>query len=82
MSSIGTAHDTIAGPMVDAKYRCNACGNRTRFDVFETLTRRQFRHYSLGGELAVEEEEIIEQKVDRVVCRWCEGPADVEQLDG
>lgn len=52
-------------------YRCDACGNKTRFDVFETKSVRQFQHFTLGGEMSVEEEEVLEGKVDRVVCRWC-----------
>lgn len=52
-------------------YRCEACGNKTRFDVFETKRLRSFHHYSLGGELSVDEEEVIQRDVERVVCRWC-----------
>ncbi len=56
-------------------YRCDACGNKTRFDVFETKRVRGFHHFTLGGEVTVEEEEILERNVERVVCRWC-GSAD------
>ena len=56
-------------------YRCDGCGNRTRFDVFESKRVRAFHHYSLGGEMNVEEEEILERNVEKVVCRWC-GSAD------
>ena len=52
-------------------YRCNACGNKTRFDVFETKRVRAFHHFTLGGEVEVDEEEVIERDVDQVVCRWC-----------
>ena len=52
-------------------YRCEACGNKTRFDIFETKRIRAFHHYSLGGELDVEEEEILDSNVEKVVCRWC-----------
>jgi len=55
-----------------AGYRCEACGNRTRFDVVDTVRRRRYEHYTLGGEMAVEEEEILERRVERVVCRWCD----------
>lgn len=53
------------------RYRCNACGNLTRFDVVETTSVRSFHHYSVGGELNVEEPEIIARSVDSVSCRWC-----------
>lgn len=52
--------------------RCAHCGNRTRFDVYETVRRRSFAHYTLGGDLTIEEEEVLESTVERVVCRWCE----------
>jgi hypothetical protein len=52
-------------------YRCTACGNKTRFDVFVTNRVRRFEHYTLGGEVTVEEEEVLARRVDRVVCRWC-----------
>lgn len=53
-------------------YLCTACGNKTRFDVVESLRRRRFHHYTLGGELAVDEETILERHVESVTCRWCE----------
>jgi hypothetical protein len=52
-------------------YRCDACGNKTRFDIFETKRVRAFHHYSLGGELEVEEEEVLDSDIEKVVCRWC-----------
>ena len=52
-------------------YRCEACGNKTRFDVFETKRLRSFYHYTLGGEMSVEDEEVLERSVERIVCRWC-----------
>lgn len=62
-------------------YRCNGCGNRTRFDVFERQRSRSFNHYSLGGDLiAVEEQEILEHEVEQVVCRWCGSAASVETV--
>ena len=58
--------------MVDtARYRCTACGNLTRFDVTSTRRTRAFHHYSVGGELRVEDEEVLAETVDDVVCRWC-----------
>jgi hypothetical protein len=52
-------------------YRCDACGNKTRFDIFETKRVRGFHHFTLGGEDMVEEEEVLDRAVERVVCRWC-----------
>lgn len=62
-------------------YRCRRCGNRTRFDVYETLRRRRFAHYSLGGEMSVDEEEILESTVERIVCRWCDRDDQIDQVD-
>ncbi|MGH2807594.1 MAG: hypothetical protein ACRDKT_10000 [Actinomycetota bacterium] len=56
-------------------YRCDACGNKTRFDVFETKRVRTFHHFTLGGDDAIEEEEILERDIEKIVCRWC-GSAD------
>ncbi len=53
------------------KYRCTACGNVTRFDVVETTTVRSFHHYTVGGELTIEEPEVVSRIVDSVTCRWC-----------
>ena len=53
------------------RYRCTACGNLTRFDVVETTSVRSFHHYSVGGELTVEEPEVIAHSVEAVTCRWC-----------
>ncbi len=56
------------------RYRCASCGNLTRFDVTSTRRTRAFHHYSLGGELTVEEEQVLDEVVEQVTCRWC-GPA-------
>lgn len=62
------------------RYRCDACGNLTRFDVVSTRRVRAFHHYSLGGELSVEEEQVVWEVVDEVVCRWCGSSAAVEKV--
>ncbi|MHB1445759.1 MAG: hypothetical protein ACYCZV_08910 [Acidimicrobiales bacterium] len=57
--------------MSEVRYRCDACGNLTRFDVTTTRRTRAFHHYSVGGELRVEEEELLSETVEEVTCRWC-----------
>jgi hypothetical protein len=64
------------------RYRCTACGNLTRFDVVTTCTTRAFHHYTVGGELVVEEEEVRAESVDEVSCRWCGHGNAVEVLTG
>lgn len=63
-----------------ARYRCTACANLTRFDVTMTRRSRAFHHYTVGGELAVEDEEVLSEVVEEVVCRWCGTGASVEEL--
>ena len=53
------------------RYRCSGCGNLTRFDVVATRRTKAFHHFSVGGDLSVEDEEVLEEQVDDVTCRWC-----------
>lgn len=66
--------------MPSSRYRCAACGNLTRFDVTVTRRTRAFHHYTLGGDLAVEEEEVLAEQVEDVSCRWCSSSRAVETL--
>jgi hypothetical protein len=60
----------------------------TRFDVVATRRTRAFHHYTIGGDLDVEDEEVLDEKIERVTCRWCGAsgdpievvPSDTEQL--
>jgi hypothetical protein len=56
---------------VPTRYRCTACGNLTRFDVVATRRTRAFHHYTVGGELEVEDEVVLSDQVEEVTCRWC-----------
>ena len=62
------------------RYRCAACGNVTRFDVTATRRTRAFHHYTIGGELTVEDVEVLDEEVESVSCRWCGSPEAVEAL--
>jgi len=53
------------------RYRCLACGNVTRFDVVATRRTRAFHHYTIGGDLEIEEESVLGERVEQVTCRWC-----------
>jgi hypothetical protein len=66
---------------VATRYRCAACGNLTRFDVTVTRRTRAFHHYSIGGELTVEDEDVLSEVVEEVACRWCGGGSQVETLE-
>ena len=63
-----------------ARYRCTSCGNLTRFDVVSTRQTRAFHHYSMGGELSIEEEHVMRESIDEICCRWCGSGASVEVL--
>ncbi len=63
-----------------ARYRCTACGNLTRFDVTTTRRTRAFHHYTVGGDLTVEDEEVLHEAIEDVSCRWCGSSANVEAL--
>jgi hypothetical protein len=39
--------------------------------VVGTRRTRAFHHYSIGGELTVEEEDVLEEHIEQVTCRWC-----------
>ncbi|MEX1043443.1 MAG: hypothetical protein WD532_01740 [Acidimicrobiia bacterium] len=61
-------------------YRCPHCGNKTRFDIVETVRSRRFHHYTLGGELEIEEDETLERSVESVTCRWCDRSDGIEEF--
>jgi hypothetical protein len=66
--------------MPPTRYRCRACGNLTRFDVLTTRRTRSFHHYTIGGELEVDEVEVLSEVVEEVRCRWCGPAGDVAEI--
>ena len=62
------------------RYRCNACGNLTRFEVTVTRRTRSFHHFTVGGDLSVEDTEVLANDVESVVCRWCGTSASVVEI--
>ena len=67
--------------MAATRYRCTACGNLTRFDVTTSRRTRAFHHFTVGGDLEVEDEETLSEVVEAVACRWCGTGASVEVLE-
>lgn len=63
------------------RYRCTSCGNLTRFDVTTTRRTRAYHHYTVGGELSVDDEQVLDERVESVECRWCGAAGHVEVLD-
>ena len=68
--------------MPPARYRCGACGNLTRFDVVTDRRTRAFHHFSVGGELSVEDEQVLSESVVEVSCRWCGHGRAIVVVDG
>lgn len=66
--------------MTHPRYRCQSCGNLTRFNVTATRRTRSFHHFTVGGELSIEDEEVLEDRVESVECRWCGTGAGVEEI--
>ena len=63
------------------RYRCTSCGNLTRFDVTSSRRTVAYHHYTVGGELSVEDERVLDESVESVECRWCGAAGNVEVLD-
>ena len=61
---------------MSVRYRCSACGNLTRFDVVTTRRTRAFHHFSVGGDLNIEDESVLDEHVEEVTCRWCGASGD------
>jgi hypothetical protein len=53
------------------RYRCSECGNLTRFDVVVSRRTRAYHHFTVGGDLQIEDEEVLDSTVEAVTCRWC-----------
>ncbi len=67
-------------PPTQPRYRCTGCGNLTRFDVVISQRTKAFHHYTVGGELAIEDETVLDYSVDSVSCRWCDSPTNIIEV--
>lgn len=65
-------------PSAGTRWRCTQCGNLTRFDVTRQARTREYLHVDLSGAAVVEEREVLEESVETVRCRWCDGVGTVE----
>lgn len=73
-----TTADSLSAVGGPPRYRCTACGNLTRFDVTTTRRTRTFHHYTVGGDLQIEDEQVLSETVEAVECRWCGTGANIE----
>jgi hypothetical protein len=67
-------------PAKGERLRCGACGNLTRFDVVSTRRTSAYWHYSVAGELTVEEERDLAASAEQLRCRWCGSTSEVEVI--
>jgi hypothetical protein len=58
-------------PGAGQRWRCAGCGNLTRFDVTRSSRTTEYWHFDLAGDHAVDAVEVLEERVERVTCRWC-----------
>ena len=73
-STTDSGADATSAPPAGAgvtRYRCAACGNLTRFNVVTNRRTRAYHHFSVGGDLTVEDVEVLDESVEEVSCRWC-----------
>jgi len=61
---------------MSTRYRCTGCGNLTRFDVVAFERTRSLHHFSVGGELTVEDVTVLDARVEQVTCVWCGATGD------
>jgi hypothetical protein len=48
--------------------------------VVESRRTRAFYHFTVGGDLTVEEEEVLASEREQVTCRWCGASDGIEEL--
>ena len=49
------------GAVEATRYRCTACGNLTRFDVVTSRRTSAFHHFTVAGELTIEDEQVLDE---------------------
>ncbi|CAA9405245.1 hypothetical protein [uncultured Nocardioides sp.] len=70
---------TAAHPDATQRWRCAGCGNLTRFDVSTSRRTTEFWHFDLAGDHVVEEQQVEQERLESVTCRWC-GRSDAIQV--
>lgn len=59
------------GLQAGQRFKCEGCGNLTRFDVEVAERARRYWHVAVSGEGQVEHTEVLDQTIETVTCRWC-----------
>jgi hypothetical protein len=78
--AFGARGRRYSGAVPPIRYRCTACGNLTRFDVTTSRRTSAFHHFTVGGELQIEDETVLDEQVESVSCRWCGTGAAVVEI--
>ncbi|HVE74886.1 MAG TPA: hypothetical protein VNA30_07375 [Mycobacteriales bacterium] len=68
----------VQQPGPDSRWRCTLCGNLTRFDVMRVTRTEDFVHVDLAGTPTVDEQTVLDDRVEHVTCRWCKAVDQVE----
>ena len=50
------------------------------YDVTVTRRTRAYHHYTVGGDLTIEDVEVLGEVVEGVTCRWCGPGVEIEEL--
>lgn len=69
---------SVGLPGEQTRWRCSRCGNLTRFDVIRSRRTKEYWHFELGGESAVESSELLREVLEQVICRWCGADDSIE----
>ncbi|WP_426244130.1 hypothetical protein [Nocardioides sp. LHG3406-4] len=72
---------TTALPDGSHRWRCAGCGNLTRFDVSRSRRTTEFWHFDLAGDHVVENEQVNDEALESVTCRWCGRSDAIELVD-
>ncbi|MHB8189427.1 MAG: hypothetical protein ACYDHP_03160 [Ferrimicrobium sp.] len=78
----GAGQPTGARSVLMRRYRCQNCGNVTRFDVTVSSRTQCFYHYDIAGGCEIEDTIELARVVEEVSCRWCGTGKFVEILEG
>lgn len=45
------------------------------------MRTRAFHHFTVGGDLTVEDNEVLDERIESVICRWCGTSTGVVEID-
>jgi hypothetical protein len=78
MAAAPAAPAVPPAPDEKTRWRCRQCGNLTRFDVTRASRVVEFMHFDLAGAPAVEERDVLSERIEQVRCRWCDAVNSVD----